>query len=258
MKAIAGCSKLVPLLLIGMLAGGIARGQSEQPASAQREFDVVSIKPYVPSQGPIEACNPHGNAGMFMRTGCTLEQLVKQSYDLKPYQVRVKGPAWISLDRYVIQARLAQPATRVEMLRMLQPVLTARFHLSIHWENHQSPVYLLQVAAHGPKLSPATDTKQCGAVLVREAIMRSDCLTIDDIVDTLESAVVKDRPVINRTALSSGMQYKINLEFSSGDDPTAGPSIFSALSDQLGLTLKAGKAPLRTLVIDGARRPDPN
>jgi uncharacterized protein (TIGR03435 family) len=53
-------------------------------------------------------------------------------------------------------------------------------------------------------------------------------------------------------------KYQINLEFSSGDDPSGGPSIFSALPDQLGLTLKAGKAPLKTLVIDRAERPQPN
>jgi uncharacterized protein (TIGR03435 family) len=95
-------------------------------------------------------------------------------------------------------------------------------------------------------------------VLVREGIFKSDCLTIDDLADALESFVVKDRPVVNRTALSKDKHYQVNLEFSSGDDPAAGPSIFSALPDQLGLTLKAGKAPLRTLVIDRAQRPEPN
>lgn len=158
----------------------------------------------------------------------------------------------------MIQARLAQPATQPEMLRILQPVLAARFHLSVHWENRQSPVYFLQVAAHGPKLAPATSTKQCGAVFVRDGIFRSDCLTIDDIADALENFVVKGRPVVNRTALISDRRYKINLEFSSGDDPTASPSIFSALPDQLGLTLNADKAPLKILVIDHAPRPEPN
>jgi uncharacterized protein (TIGR03435 family) len=242
-----------------MLAGGLACGQTPRPApSAQREFDAVSVKPYVPAGAFIEACNARGDPVMLTRTGCTLEQLVKQAYDLKPYQVHVKGPAWVDSDRYVIQARLAQPATQPEMMRMLQPVLAARFHLSIHWENRQAPVYFLEVGGHGPKLAPAVNTKQCGAVLAREGILRSDCVTIDDLADDLESFVVKDRPVVNRTALSKDMHYQANLEFSSGDDPAAGPSIFSALQDQLGLTLKAGRAPLKILVIDRAQRPEPN
>jgi len=261
MQPIAGFSKLVFLMLVGgmTLAAGIAYGQSGQPAPpTQREFEVVSIKPYVPPGAFIESCNPHDDPVTLTRTGCTLEQLVWQAYDLKPYQVRVKGPAWVSSDRYVVQGRLAQPATRAEMLRMLQPVLTARFHLSIHWENHQAPVFLLQVAAHGPKLAPATNTTQSGAIFVGNGVMKSDCQTMDDFASDLESAVVKDRPVINRTGLSSGGQYKITLEFSSGDDPAAGPSIFAALPDQLGLTLKPGKAPLKTLVMDRAQRPEPN
>jgi bla regulator protein blaR1 len=245
-------SKLVFLMLVsGMaLAGGIACGQSA--------FDVVSIKPYVPPGALIESCNPHDDPVTLMRTGCTLMHLIEQAYNLKPYQVRVKGPAWISVDRYVVQARLAQPATRAEMLQMLQPVLTARFHLSIHWENHQTPVYLLQVAAHGPKLAPATNMTQCGAIFVGNGVMRSDCQTMDDFASDLETAVVMDRPVVNQTGLGKDERHKINLEFSSGDDPAAGPSIFSALPDQLGLTLKPGKAPLKTLVIDRARPPEPN
>jgi uncharacterized protein (TIGR03435 family) len=212
-EPVAGFIRLVPFVL----AGGLACGQS----SPQREFDVVSIKPYLPAGTTSEACNPHGDPVTLTRTGCTLEQLVKLAYDLKPYQVQVKGPAWVDSDRYVIQARLTRPSTQAEMLRMLQPVLAARFHLSSHWENRQAPAYSLQVASHGPKLSPAVNTKQCGAVLAREGILKSDCLTIDDLADTLESFVVKDRPVVNRTALSKDKHYQVNLEFSSSDDPAA-------------------------------------
>jgi uncharacterized protein (TIGR03435 family) len=252
MRLVAGFSK-VSLIL----AAGLALGQS-----AQREFEAVSLKPYEP-KGPIsEMCNPRGDPVMLTRTGCTLEQLVEQAYDLKPYQVHLKGPAWADSDRYVIQARLAAPATDSEMMQMLQSVLAARFHLSVHWENREAPVYLLEIASHGPKLALATDTKKCGQVLVREGMVKADCVTIDDIAEVLEQFVAKDRPVVNRTGLNNGptkdAKYQINLEFSSGDDPTAGPSIFSALPDRLGLTLKAGKAPLKTLVIDRAERPQPN
>jgi uncharacterized protein (TIGR03435 family) len=259
MKPAAGLVTLAPW----MLAAALAHGQSAQPTpSVQREFDAVSVKPYEP-KGPIsEMCNPRGDPVMLTRTGCTLEQLVAQAYDLKPYQVHLKGPSWVDSDRYVIQARLAAPATDAEMMRMLQPVLAARFHLSVHWENRPAPVYFLEMASHGPKLALATNTKQCGQVFVREGIVRADCVTMDDIVEVLEQFVAKDRPVVNRTGLNHGpakdAKYQINLEFSPGDDPAAGPSIFSGLPDQLGLMLKAGKAPLKTLVIDRAERPQPN
>jgi uncharacterized protein (TIGR03435 family) len=244
-----------------LLATGLAYGQS--PA---REFDVVSIKPYVPPGTLSEACNPRGDPVMLTRTGCTLEQLVVEAYDLKPYQIHLKGPAWADSDRYVVQARLAAPATQAEMMRMLQPVLAVRFGLKVHFEDRSAPVYFLEVARHGPKLSPAIETKKCGQVSVREGVIKADCVTMDDIVEVLEQFVAKDRPVVNRTGsskwfatgLTKKTQYQINLEFSSGDDPSAGPSIFTALPDQLGLTLKSGRAPLKALVIDHAERPQPN
>jgi uncharacterized protein (TIGR03435 family) len=95
-------------------------------------------------------------------------------------------------------------------------------------------------------------------VFFREGIVKADCVTMDDIAEVLEQFVAKDRPVVNRTGLTKEIKYQIKLEFASGDDPAAGPSVFSALPDQLGLTLKAGKAPLKTLVIDRAERPQPN
>jgi uncharacterized protein (TIGR03435 family) len=236
MKPVAGTVLLI-------FAAALVYGQSPQPVPpVQREFDAVSVKPYVPPGSISEACNPRGDPVMLTRTGCTLEQLVEQAYDLKPYQVHLKGPSWADSDRYVIQARLASPATQPEMMRMLQPVLATRFHLIVHWENGQAPVYFLEVASHRPKLSPATDTKKCGQVFVREGIFKADCVTIDDIADVLEKFVAKDRPVVNRTGLTKDRQYQIDLEFSQGDDPSAAPSIFSALPDQLGLTLKAGRA----------------
>jgi bla regulator protein BlaR1 len=228
------------------------------PDTPTREFDAVSIKPYLPPGPRSEACNPHSSPVTFGRTGCTLGQLVKQAYNLKDYQVIVKGPAWVESDRYVIQARTTAPASEPEMMRMLQPVLIARFHLKIRWETRQSPTYLLHVASHGAKLQQATNTSHCGEVNVRENTAWADCVSIDDIADLLEQYLVNDRPVVNQTRLNKTGQFQFKLNFSTGDDPASGPSIFSALPDQLGLTLKAGKAPLQTLVIENAQRPDAN
>jgi uncharacterized protein (TIGR03435 family) len=238
-----------------ILAGVHAYGQSAVPTP--REFDVVSIKPYVP-KGPIsEACNPRGDPVMLTRTGCTLEDLVQEAYDLKSYQVHLKGAGWIETDRYVLQTRLATPASVPEMMKMLKPVLASRFHLFVHWEDREAPVYLLQAASHGTKLADATKKTQCGSVFARPGILKSDCLSMDDVAEVLQEFVFKDRPVLNQTGLNKDHLYQLTLQYSEGDDPDH-PSIFTALPDQLGLTLKAGKAPIKTRVIDSAQRPEEN
>jgi uncharacterized protein (TIGR03435 family) len=245
-------------LAIVLLKPSSSAAQPSTPDTAQREFDAVSIKPYLPQAPPYEGCNSHSGPALLGRTGCSLKILVRQAYNLKDYQVLLKGPAWIESDKYVIQARTTTPAAEPEMMRMLQPVLTARFHLKIRWETRQAPTYLLQVASHGAKLRPANDTSHCGVVNVRPNAVWADCLSIDDIADVLEQSIIMDRPVINQTKLNKTGQYQFKLNFSTGDDPATGPSLFSALPDQVGLILKSGNAPLKTLVIENAQRPDAN
>ena len=189
--------------------------------------------------------------------GCTLRNLVNLAYDLKTYQMSPQGPAWIDTDQWDIQAHTTAPATNREMYQMLQPILTERFHLKFHWADRQVPSYLLQVANHGLKLQAATKTDHCGEVNVRQVRLWADCLTLDDFADLLQD-LLETHPVFNRTGIDKDARYQFNLDFNLGDDPAAGPSIFAALPDQLGLTLKTSKAPVRMFFIDSATRPEPN
>ena len=81
---------------------------------------------------------------------------------------------------------------------------------------------------------------------------------MDDFAEALGQFAFPDRPVVNQTALSEANQYEFKLSFSLTEDISEGPSVFSALPDQLGLNLKAGTAPRRILVIRGAQRPQPD
>lgn len=60
-----------------------------------------------------------------------------------------------------------------------------------------------------------------------------------------------------------GPAYDLKLEWSPDEDVSApvassGPSIFTALQEQLGLRLEAGKAPVDILVVDYAEKPAAN
>jgi uncharacterized protein (TIGR03435 family) len=67
------------------------------------------------------------------------------------------------------------------------------------------------------------------------------------------------RPVIDRTGLQG--HYNFVLKWTPDQDsasPDAGPSIFTALQEQLGLKLQPVKAPIPILVVEHIERPSEN
>ncbi len=65
------------------------------------------------------------------------------------------------------------------------------------------------------------------------------------------------RNVVDKTGLSGG--YDFELEFTPDQSPdTTGPSLFTAMQEQLGLKLDSQRAPVEVLVIDRLERPTPD
>jgi uncharacterized protein (TIGR03435 family) len=63
-----------------------------------------------------------------------------------------------------------------------------------------------------------------------------------------------DRPVLDMTGLTG--TYNIRLAFKPANAPPedSGPTIFTALSEQLGLRLEARKGPVEVIVIDSIEK----
>ena len=209
----------------------------------------------------------------------------------------VGGPAWMDSTRYDINAKSNGNPPPSEMYGpMLQSLLQERFSLKVHRENREAPVYLLTTAKNGPKLRAAregscvdTSTNQpadagqsrvpiCGKTNTSSggAVVTVDMYgaTIAELCAQL--GIAMDREVIDRTNLAG--RFDIHLEvarddwkprFVAGrtirqqgpgvtDDPNAGPSISTALQQQLGLKLESGKGPVEVIVVDRIERPTDN
>ncbi|HVW11281.1 MAG TPA: M56 family metallopeptidase [Bryobacteraceae bacterium] len=220
-------------------------------------FDAVSITPYKPT-GPYSACYQPVDATNIRLMNCTLKTLIKLAYNLKAYQQPSEGPAWTGTDLFVVQAHSGTPQPRAKLYEMLQPVLAERFHLKVHWLDRQDRIYQLKVSPGGVKMRPATDRTKCGEVYVRENVMLADCFSIDDITDVVQNEFLTDHPVVNETGLPKDNFYFFNLTFSRDNNPDAGPSVFSALPDQLGLQITTTRGPVETLILDHVERPTPN
>lgn len=214
--------------------------------------------------------------GRIHYSGVNLKMILVRAYGMRPYQIL--GPGWIETELYQIDARYPADTKPEEFRLMLQALLTDRFHLVVHRETRETPLYRLVVAKGGPKLSPARkppaeykDDEERKAALAQ--IMRAnmqamrrmphsgsfrslgqESATMATLAENLSAYA--DRPVIDGTGIEG--VYSFSLEWSLDESAPAGdnslPSIFGALQEQLGLKLEPGKGPLEFLVIDRAEK----
>jgi uncharacterized protein (TIGR03435 family) len=65
------------------------------------------------------------------------------------------------------------------------------------------------------------------------------------------------RNIVDKTGLAGA--YDLELEFTPDQSPdTTGPSLFTAIQEQLGLKLESQRAPVEVLVVDKVERPTPD
>jgi uncharacterized protein (TIGR03435 family) len=138
-------------------------------------------------------------------------------------------------------------------MQMLQALLADRFKMKVHDETRSLPVYALTIAKDGPRL-PRASTPD-GGTSSGPRIIAAKGATIDVLARMLADVLTK--PVLNRTGLTG--IFNVKLDFAPLQGPSdAGPSLFTAIQEQLGLKLEATKGPVQVLVIDSAEKPDAN
>jgi len=175
-----------------------------------------------------------------------------------------------------------------------QSLLEEQFHLKFHRETRELPLYELVVAKNGPKLQVSEDQTPLrppergappqppvkpGGPMPRGS-MRMSPGTIDAAAVPLSNFIMAisqqlGRSVIDKTELKGLYDIKLQWtpEFGPGAGPKpqgppggpepppppadpSGPSIFTAIQEQLGLRLVSTKGPVEVLVIDGAQKPE--
>ncbi|HEU5020611.1 MAG TPA: TIGR03435 family protein, partial [Bryobacteraceae bacterium] len=189
------------------------------------------------------------NTANGLRIAGTLRMFVKYAYDLEDPQLS-GGPAWLDRDIYAINARANRRVAAGELKQMLQSLLTDRFRLTVHRETRELPVYLLVLAKSGSKLDRGDENLR--AVSSGPTLLRG---TMDSARIARQLTLMLHRTVIDKTGLQG--VWKFDLTWAP-DDVTTGPSLFTAIQEQLGLKLESGKGPVQVLVIDRAEKPSDN
>jgi uncharacterized protein (TIGR03435 family) len=177
------------------------------------------------------------------------------------------GPAWIDSDRFDIVAKAGQTTPPDDLRQMLQTLLAERFKLVVHQEPKMMPAYALVVGKSGPKLQ-ASETglltdQRCvpgeGAVGQKHIACRH--ITMAVLAGQLQEQSARDIDVVvvDQTGLSGAFDFKLDWTpaartAAASTDPPAGPTIFEAVQEQLGLKLESRKLPLPVIVIDRVER----
>lgn len=150
---------------------------------------------------------------------------------------------------------------------LLKPLLESRFQLRVHRETRLLPSYSLVISKNGPKIKTAYpgDTypngfksndgvSRPGTFSMRPGQLIFQALPMSMLAEMLSKQL--EVPIVDKTGLSG--DYDFTLRWGPENDSEAGPSIYTAIQEQLGLRLEAAKLPIECLVVDHVERPSPN
>ena len=240
------------------------------PANANPAFDVATIK-------PSDTSAPHGtfirhNGRHIIVYNMSVRGLIIYAYGLHAKQIADGPPSLLATHFDIDGVPDIDGHPDVNQTRaMFQKLLVSRFKLGFHYESRDLPVYAIQIAKSGPKLTPTARkpgdstefTFTCLAVLTVRNYLVSD-------VAKEMQAVFLDKPVVDQTSLHD--RYDFELKWTPDDsqsycpstsaaprnDPSASPDFYTAIQEQLGLKIVSTKAPVQVMVIDQIENPSQN
>ena len=138
---------------IAKIGVGIALGAATLFAQnpARVSFEVTSIRPSAatPPQGFTAGARIDG--AQVRLSFLSLKDYTAMAYNRKLYQI--SGPDWMGTDRFDIAATLPEGTLPTQVSAMVQTLLEERFQLKVHHEQKEFPVYALQIAPGGLKMS---------------------------------------------------------------------------------------------------------
>jgi uncharacterized protein (TIGR03435 family) len=269
----------------GFLAGGLA-AQSPVPPSV-----LVSVRPSDPASRGRSETVP---SDRFDWLDVTLAMLIRDAYDIFDPQI-VGGPDWMRTRLWDVSAKVTA-LTPDEARRLVRRLVEDRFALKAHTEMRELPVYHLVLVRTdgtlGPKIkqstvdctpflngtrpmqeSPRDADHRFGLCSEGGSFTPSGLLTprlngqpLTGLIQHLQEAL--EQPVIDRTGLKGNYDIELSyLDESLADRSVAGtavssaskgPSLFTALEQQLGMRLESTHGPVRVLAIDSVSDPTAN
>jgi uncharacterized protein (TIGR03435 family) len=189
-------------------------------------------------------------------TNASLADCIRFAYGLTS-DAQLAGPDWIKSKevRYDIVAKTLPDTPPEQVLRMMQALLAERFKLALHPENRELAYYALVIAKGGSKMREATDAPASAPTGVQGQLRIISNRMPMSRVATLLSRYMR-ACVVDQTGLKG--PFEVNLVWTPDDRPVPdeerGPSVFTAVREQLGLRLESHKGPMEVLIVDHAEK----
>jgi uncharacterized protein (TIGR03435 family) len=218
-----------------------------------------------------------------------LRFLLAEAYGVKLGEI-YGGPNWMNTDGYDILAKTTPSSGNPnagDVDIRLRNLLESRFSLRVHHETRQLPVLELTIAKGGTKLQPSNcipfDPEKresptpgtprppyCGTLPLQRNgpgwRFTGAGITMTDLIGQLSFG---DLRWLDKTGFAG--KFNVTLEWIPEPSPrppdvgaavqsveSPGPSLSTALQEQLGLSLRSTKAPVEVLVVDYVERPSAN
>jgi len=280
--------KLLPLVAASLAVTSFAQtSASQRPTSpptpvsavvAPPAFEVSTVKE---NKSGSSGSSSNSRDGRFTATNVSLKNLLQyQAYGVPESRI-FGGPKWISSERFDIEAKTDSATTdrlrtlppdqrRIQRQAMFQQLMAERFKLAVHWETRELPVYALVVAKKGPLLHPTKEVDGHTGTSANDGELTAHGVTLAQMADVLTQELSRElgRVVIDKTGIQGRYDCALKWRPDTGrmTDTTdssvattdSGPSIFTAIQEQLGLKLESTKGPVQVLVIDRVEMPSEN
>jgi uncharacterized protein (TIGR03435 family) len=254
-----------------VFAATLGLAQAQTATEKPPQFEVVVIKPSLGGRGQGLQPYPGGRIAI---TDLNVKRLITVAYGVRDAQI-IGGPKWMATDGYDIAGKADTKVTTADRLKLLlQSLLSDRFKLAVHYETKELPVYEMTIARGGLKMQRTKDgscipvdfnsmgppipgqprPNFCGRIAPGRRTLSGVGGTAADLASAL--SMILDRSVIDKSGLSGIFDFKMEWTLdplmpqlpsasapgdtikpppSAGDE---GPSIFTALQEQLGLKLE--------------------
>lgn len=267
------------LLAAALVAVPVCMIAQTPPSATRPQFDAASVKRNASGGTSMQVRTP---PGQFIMVNGPVMTLVSIAYNIRDSD-RIDAPDWLRTERYDVIARAEGTTDQTGLARMVRTLLEERFRMAAHLEPRQRPTYALRHAREDRRLGPnlrrldadcaalgdaASQGRTpprpqlpegialCGVQRTEGRIL-SGGLTMPMFVQLLTGQA--GRVVIDETGLDGYYAFTLNYaqQPAAAADSAPGdrPSLFTALSEQLGLKLEAQRSLVEILVIDRIERP---